>query len=297
MRKTLLVIMGPTAVGKTALAIDVAQALGTEIISCDSRQFYQELNIGVARPSDEELAAARHHFIACRSVQSPFNAWQYEQEALNLLNQLFERNDTMVAVGGSGLYVDALCNGIALLPDPSPELRQQLTRQIQEEGLEPLQKQLEALDPEYYAVVDRHNPARLQRALETIITAGRPYSEIIQQSLAPRSFNIVKVALNCDRNLLKDRIYKRVDIMMEEGLLDEVKSVLPQRNINTLNTVGYKELFAHLDGDITLAEAIQQIKNHTWQYAKKQLTWLRRYNNIHWIDRSTTVEEVLGYCN
>lgn len=285
--------MGPTAVGKTSLGIAVARALDTEILSCDSRQFYNELNIGVARPTETELSSAKHHFIACRSVENPYNAWQYEQEALVKLEELFLTKDTVVAVGGSGLYVDALCQGIAILPDPTPELRGQLTKQIKEEGLEPLQKQLKKLDPTYYNQIDLNNPARLQRALETILTAGKPYSEIIKQSLRPRPFNVLKVALNCKRDILRDRIYRRVDMMMDEGLLNEVREVMKYRQINTLNTVGYKELFAYLDGAMKLDEAIQQIKNHTWQYAKKQLTWLRRYQDITWKDRSATASDIV----
>lgn len=283
--KTLLVIVGPTASGKTTMAIQAAQMLGTEILSCDSRQFYRELAIGVARPTDEELASAPHHFIAHRSVEQPYNVFQYEQEALALLDRLFLHHDTLVAVGGSGLYVDALCQGIALLPDPAPELREKLSRQIQEEGIEPLQRQLQALDPSYYATIDQQNPMRLQRALETILTAGRPLSEILQQEKRPRSFTIVKIGIDTDRAELRQRIDQRVDLMIEQGLLDEVRRLTHLRHLNTLNTVGYKELFAYLDGDSSLADAIAAIKTHTWQYAKKQITWLKRYPEIRWLSR------------
>lgn len=283
--KTLLVIVGPTASGKTTMAIQAAQMLGTEILSCDSRQFYRELAIGVARPTDEELASAPHHFIAHRSVEQPYNVFQYEQEALALLDRLFLHHDTLVAVGGSGLYVDALCQGIALLPDPAPELREKLSRQIQEEGIEPLQRQLQALDPSYYATIDQQNPMRLQRALETILTAGRPLSEILQQEKRPRPFTIVKIGIDTDRAELRQRIDQRVDLMIEQGLLDEVRRLTHLRHLNTLNTVGYKELFAYLDGDSSLADAIAAIKTHTWQYAKKQITWLKRYPEIRRLSR------------
>lgn len=283
--KTLLVIVGPTASGKTTMAIQAAQMLGTEILSCDSRQFYRELAIGVARPTDEELASAPHHFIAHRSVEQPYNVFQYEQEALALLDRLFLHHDTLVAVGGSGLYVDALCQGIALLPDPAPELREKLSRQIQEEGIEPLQRQLQALDPSYYATIDQQNPMRLQRALETILTAGRPLSEILQQEKRPRPFTIVKIGIDTDRAELRQRIDQRVDLMIEQGLLDEVRRLTHLRHLNTLNTVGYKEFFAYLDGDSSLADAIAAIKTHTWQYAKKQITWLKRYPEIRWLSR------------
>lgn len=283
--KNLVVIVGPTAIGKTALAIEVARHFNTEILSCDSRQFYRELNIGVARPSLDELAAAPHHFIANRSVETPYNAYQYEQEALAKLDVLFQTHDVAVAVGGSGLYVDALCQGIALLPDPSPELRQRLSLQLREEGIEPLQHQLQKLDPEYYAVVDRNNPARLQRALETILTAGRPYSELMRQESHPRPFHIVKVGLRCEREELRQRIDTRVDQMMADGLLDEVRTLLPLRHLNTLNTVGYRELFPVLEQINNLPTAVAAIKLNTWHYAKKQITWLKRYKEIIWEDR------------
>ena len=290
--KRLIVIVGPTAIGKTAAAIEVARHLETEIVSCDSRQFYKELDIGVARPSPEELAAAKHHFIACRSVTEPYNAFDYEHDALNTLSTIFESHDTAVAVGGSGLYVDALCNGINLLPDPTPELRAELSQKIANGHLDELLGELQRLDPEYYAIVDRQNPMRIQRALETIYTSGQPYSSLIGKKLPQRPFDIVKIGLQCERTELKERIYRRVDMMMGQGLLDEVRSLLPFRSLNTLNTVGYKEVFEYLDGRCTIGQATTNIKNHTWQYAKKQLTWLKRYDEIKWVDRKK-IEEIL----
>ena len=294
--KRLIVIVGPTAIGKTAAAIEVARQLETEIVSCDSRQFYKELDIGVARPSPEELAAAKHHFIACRSVTKPYNAFDYEHDALNTLSTIFESHDTAVAVGGSGLYVDALCNGINLLPDPTPELRAELSQKIANGHLDELLGELQRLDPEYYAIVDRQNPMRIQRALETIYTSGQPYSSLIGKKLPQRPFDIVKIGLQCERTELKERIYRRVDMMMGQGLLDEVHSLLPFRSLNTLNTVGYKEVFEYLDGRCTIGQATTNIKNHTWQYAKKQLTWLKRYDEIKWVDRKKIDEILQVFC-
>ncbi len=294
--KRLIVIVGPTAIGKTAAAIEVARQLQTEIVSCDSRQFYKELDIGVARPSPEELAAAKHHFIACRSVTEPYNAFDYEHDALNTLSTIFESHDTAVAVGGSGLYVDALCNGINLLPDPTPELRAELSQKIASGHLDELLGELQRLDPEYYAIVDRQNPMRIQRALETIYTSGQPYSSLIGKKLPQRPFDIVKIGLQCERTELKERIYRRVDMMMGQGLLDEVHSLLPFRSLNTLNTVGYKEVFEYLDGRCTIGQATTNIKNHTWQYAKKQLTWLKRYDEIKWVDRKKIDEILQVFC-
>lgn len=294
--KRLIVIVGPTAIGKTAAAIEVARQLETEIVSCDSRQFYKELDIGVARPSPEELAAAKHHFIACRSVTEPYNAFDYEHDALNTLSTIFESHDTAVAVGGSGLYVDALCNGINLLPDPTPELRAELSQKIANGHLDELLGELQRLDPEYYAIVDRQNPMRIQRALETIYTSGQPYSSLIGKKLPQRPFDIVKIGLQCERTELKERIYRRVDMMMGQGLPDEVRSLFPFRSLNTLNTVGYKEVFEYLDGRCTIGQATTNIKNHTWQYAKKQLTWLKRYDEIKWVDRKKIDEILQVFC-
>ncbi len=269
--------MGPTAIGKTAYAIRLAKELDTEILSCDSRQFYQELNIGVARPSDEELKAAKHHFIACRSVENPFNVYSFEQEALQCLEKLFERHDIVVAVGGSGLYIDALCKGIALLPDPAPGLRAQLKQQLQEEGIESFQKALQQLDPAYYAIVDKQNPVRLQRALEVCITSGKPYSELIAQQRPIRNFEIKKTVLTTSPEELRKRINRRVDLMIEMGLEEEVRQVMKFRHLNTLNTVGYKEFFEAWDqGNHDTQSITEAIKTHTWQYAKKQLTWIKR---------------------
>ena len=284
-KKTLFVIVGPTAIGKTAAAIRIAQELGTEILSCDSRQFYKELNIGVARPSDEELAAVKHHFIANLSIHDNYNVSMYEHDALALLDDLFATHDTAVAVGGSGLYVDALCQGITEMPDPDPEIRAELKKRLQSEGIESLRSQLRLLDPEYYEQTDIANPLRIIRGLEMYLTTGRPFSQIRKSEIKNRPFDIVKIGLTCPRDELYSRINLRVDEMVRNGLEEEARNLLPFRQLNALNTVGYKELFDYFDGKITLDQAIADIKTHTRRYAKRQITWLQRYSDIQWFDR------------
>lgn len=275
MSKRLIIIAGPTAVGKTSYAVRLAQELGTEIVSCDSRQFYRELRIGVARPTAAELAAVPHHFIACRSVAEPYNIYDYRQEALQVVVRLFQTYDVVLVVGGSGLYIDALLHPVSPMPNPTPALRAQL----QQISLEEKRAQLRLLDPDYYARVDLRNPVRLQRALEVCLMTGRPYSEIIasREREEPVAWDTEVRVLHLPLAELRDRIDRRVDAMMQEGLLDEVRSLLPYRHLNTLNTVGYRELFPVLDGTATVEDSVAAIKLNTWHYARKQMTWMRRY--------------------
>lgn len=282
--KILKVLEGPTAVGKTALAIRWAREYGTEIVSADSRQFYRELNIGVARPSPEELSLVRHHFIACKSIEEYYSVSRYEQEALSLLEDLFGRYDVVVLVGGSGLYVNALCNGIDELPDPSPRLREELKRSLEEKGIGFLQEKLKELDPVFYQQIDLCNSVRLRRALEVCITTGKPYSSLRTNPRKQRPFRIERYALNRPREELNRRIDLRVDCMMQEGLLEEARRLHPSAGLNALQTVGYRELFDYFDGKITQEQAVTDIKTHTRRYAKRQLTWLRKQEGITWID-------------
>lgn len=269
----LIIVAGPTAVGKTAYAIQLAKQLGTEVISCDSRQFYREMRIGVARPSDEELQAVPHHFIACRSVDNPYNIYDYHRDAAAVAERLIAERGSAVAVGGSGLYIEALTDGVSRLPDPAPELRTTLQRM----PLEEKRRRLQELDPEYYERVDRDNPVRLQRALEVCLTVGRPYSHVLrEQRPVPPAFSCELRVLEMEPDELRRRIDRRVDSMMADGLADEVRSLLPLRHLPTLRTVGYSELFEALDGTITVEEAVAKIKLNTWHYARKQMTWLRR---------------------
>lgn len=282
--KVLKVLEGATAVGKTALAIQWAKRYGTEIVSADSRQFYRELNIGVARPSEAELAEVPHHFIACKSVEDYYSVSRYEEEALTLLERLFSRYDTVIMAGGSGLYVNAVCNGIDELPDPSPALRQELKDLLQEKGIGHLQQKLKELDPVFYEKIDLQNSVRLRRALEVCITTGKPYSSLRTNPRKKRPFAIERYVLDRPKEELYHRINLRVDLMMQSGLLDEAKALYPHRALNALQTVGYRELFDYFDGKISLEQAVTDIKTHTRRYAKRQLTWLRAQENVTWID-------------
>jgi tRNA dimethylallyltransferase len=292
--KYLLVIAGPTAIGKTAFSIAIAKHFGTEIISADSRQFYREMRIGTAYPEPEELAVVKHHFVGNLSIEDHYNVSRYESDVLGLLEELYQSHDIVVITGGSGLYLDAVCRGIDELPDPDPALRQSLKDDLSEMGIGVLQRRLQELDPEYYEIVDLNNPKRLLRALEVCIQTGQTYSSLRMNTVKPRPFNIIKIGLNTDRDLLFKRIGERVDKMMEKGLLDEVKSLLPLRENNALNTVGYKELFAYFDGDVSLEQAIENIKTNTRRYAKRQLTWFKRDQEIKWFEPEG-LEEVLAF--
>ena len=281
---TLRIILGPTAVGKTDYAIAEALRVGSPVVSCDSRQLYRELRIGVARPDDAQLAAVPHYFIADRSISEPCSAGAYELEALQLLEKLFRDHETVVMAGGSGLYIDALCNGLDDFPDADPDLRAQLSERLRTEGVAALRADLRVLDPETYATIDPANGQRIVRALEVTIATGRKYSSFKTHPAKERSFTIVKTGLKRPRPELYARIDARVDRMMEEGLLEEARALLPHRSLPALNTVGYKELFDYFDGRYDLAEAVRLIKRNTRHYAKKQLTWWARDPSIHWID-------------
>lgn len=290
--KTLIVIAGPTAIGKTALAITLAQHFTTEIISADSRQFFKEMSIGTAKPHADELAAAKHHFIDSHSINTFFSTGDFEKQALGLLDEIFTRHDLAIMVGGSGLYLDAVTKGLDELPDTDMEIRSQLNQLFETEGLEPIKAQLEAADPEYYAKVDQANTQRLIRGLEFFLSTGKKVSSFLTNSKKERSFNIIKIGLNMERPLLYERINHRVDVMLEEGLLEEVKSLKDYRELNALKTVGYAELFDYLDGTITYDIAVDKIKQNTRRFAKRQLTWFRRDTQIHWFSPDQSAEVI-----
>ena len=291
--KHLIVLAGPTASGKTATAIKLAKALDAEIISADSRQFYKELSIGTAAPTAEELSQVKHHFVHNLSIEDKYDVADYEKDVLSFLKQYFNTKNVAIMTGGSGLFIDAVCNGLDEMPDISEEVRDRVSKMLETDGIEALQKEVEKVDNEYYQVVDRQNPRRLQRALEVYYQTGKPYSTFRQRNVAKRDFEITKLAILWDRDKLIERINQRVDMMMQQGLLDEVKSVYQKRHLNSLNTVGYKELFDYLDGKCTLEQAVEQIKINTRQYAKRQMTWLRKNGDYQWF----TIDEVDGIFN
>jgi tRNA dimethylallyltransferase len=282
-QKTLIVIAGPTAIGKTAAAIDLAKHYKTVILSADSRQFYREMSIGTAKPNAEELASAKHYFINSHSVKEPFTVGDYEKESLKLLGELFQTFDKVILVGGSGLFIKAVCEGFDEFPDTAPGIREKLNEDFNEKGISALQERLKLADPDYYELVDINNPQRVIRALEIFETTGKPYSSYRKSTMNKRPFNIVKFGLNMDRKDLYERINHRVDIMISEGLVNEVKSLLPYRHLNALNTVGYSELFDYFDGKTDLETAIRLIKQNTRRFAKRQLTWFGKDKDMIWL--------------
>ncbi len=284
LKKTLIVIVGPTAIGKTALAIEIAKYFKTEILSADSRQFFKEMSIGTAKPSLEEQQTAKHHFIDSHSIHQFFSTGDFENAALELLEDLFTRHNVVIAVGGSGLYVNALCNGLDDLPDIDLGIRNHLNTQLAEKGIESIREQLKKADPRYYAQVDINNPQRMIRGLEMYLSNGIQLSSLLTSSKKTRNFNIVKIGLNMERSKLYERINQRVDLMLEMGLLDEVKTLLPFKELNALKTVGYTELFDYLNDKISLEEAVEKIKQNTRRFAKRQLTWFNRDETIQWFD-------------
>lgn len=279
---TLVVLVGPTAVGKTDLSISIAKALEAPIVSSDSRQIYREMNIGTAVPDKQQLAAVPHYFIESRSIFEPYTAGMYEVDAINTIDQLFEKHHFVVLTGGSGLYIDAVCLGIDAIPATNPETREMLKLRLKNEGLTSLSDWLKRLDEESYNTVDINNPQRVIRALEVCIISGIPYSSLRKNFEKTRNFKIIKVGLQRDREELYARINLRVDLMIEQGLLDEAKKLYPNRHLNALQTVGYRELFDYFDGKITLEEAVELIKRNSRRYAKRQITWFNRYDDIAW---------------
>lgn len=284
MKKTLISVVGATAIGKTSLAIALAKHFKTEILAADSRQFYKEMSIGTAVPSEEELQSIPHHFIQHKSVQESYSVGDFEKDALHLLETLFESKSVVILVGGSGLYIDAVTQGLDDFPKIDPEIRIRLNAQLREHGILKLQERLSKLDPNYYEQVDLDNPHRLIRALEVCLGSGQPYSSFINKEKPKRPFQVITIGISANREIIYERINRRVDMMLENGLLDEAKSVYRFKELNALQTVGYKELFKYLDGEWELDFAIAEIKKNTRRFAKRQLTWFKKNENTIWVD-------------
>lgn len=292
--KNLISIVGTTGIGKTKLAIDVAKHFGTEIVSCDSRQFFREMKIGTARPSDKELAEVPHHFIGNLSVQNYYSVGQYEKEAILKINQLFEKNKVVVLVGGSMMYEKAVIQGLNDLPEADEQNQNKLDHILETEGIAALQKILADLDPEYYEIVDENNPRRLLRAIDIIWQTGKTYSENIASQVSARDFAVTRIGIEAPREVIYDRINQRVDQMVAQGLEEEVHDLEQYRNLVALQTVGYSELFKYFDGEWPLDFAVEEIKKNSRRFAKRQLTWYRKETNIHWVGFENAVEESLS---
>lgn len=292
MQKTLISIIGSTGIGKTKLAIEMAKHFGTEIISCDSRQFFKEMKIGTATPTDEELAQAKHHFIGHLSVQEYYSIGQYEEDALEKIEEIFEKNDFAVLVGGSMMYEKAVVEGLNDLPEANAENQEKLQKILDEEGLEKLQEILKNLDEEYYNVVHKENPRRLLRAIDVIWQTGRKYSEIIAEPKHKRDFKVVRIGITAPREIMYERINLRVDKMLEKGLIDEVKSLTKYQNLVPLQTVGYTEIFKYLEGTWDLDFAVEEIKKNSRRYAKRQETWNRKVENVTWLPYDYSEEQL-----
>ena len=292
--KTLIVITGPTAVGKTRLCLDIAKHFDIPIINADSRQIYKELSIGTARPSEEEMREVKHYFVGMLGLEDYYSASLFEQQVLELLKRLFHDNDYALMAGGSMMYIDAVCDGIDDIPTIDDETRATMKRRLQEEGLERLCEELQRLDPEYFEIVDRQNPKRVVHALEICTMTGRTYTSYRKREKKERPFRIVKIGLSRERNELYGRINRRVDEMMQQGLLKEAQKMYPRRHLNALNTVGYKELFDYLDGRWPLEEAVERIKGNTRRYARKQLTWYKKDPHIKWFHPDQK-EDIINY--
>lgn len=299
--KHLITIVGPTAIGKTALSIALAQHFKCEIISCDSRQFFKEMTIGTAVPNQEELQAATHHFIQNKSIFENYSVGDYEKEALLKIEELLQNNDFVILIGGSGLYVDAILKGFDEFPEIDPKVRSEVNSNYEKLGIEYLQKQLQLLDPDYYQKITAENPQTLQnpqrmmRFVEVCIGTQKPYSSFLNQKKNNRNFTPVLIGLDAERQIIYNRINQRVDIMMNEGLLEEAKNLYPNKALNALQTVGYRELFTYFDGDFTLPFAIEEIKKNTRRFSKRQLTWFKRNEITKWFDYATDRKEIINY--
>ncbi|TCN59738.1 tRNA (adenosine(37)-N6)-dimethylallyltransferase MiaA [Flavobacterium circumlabens] len=299
--KYLITIVGPTAIGKTSLSIALAQHFNCEIISCDSRQFFKEMTIGTAVPNLKELQTARHHFVQNKSIFENYTVGDYEKEALAKIEELFQNNNYVILIGGSGLYVDAILKGFDEFPEINPEVRSEVNSNYEKLGITYLQEQLQHLDPEYYQKIALENPQTLQnpqrmmRFTEVCIGTGKPYSSFLNQKKNNRNFTPVLIGLDADRPVIYDRINQRVDIMMNEGLLEEAKSLYPNKALNALQTVGYRELFSYFDEEFTLPFAIEEIKKNTRRFSKRQLTWFKRNENTKWFDYATDRKKIIAY--
>lgn len=291
----LINILGPTAIGKTSLSIEVARHFKTEIISADSRQFFKEMSIGTAVPEAEELEAVPHHFIQHISIKNNYSVGDFEREAIKKLELLFKKHSIAVMVGGSGLYVKAVTEGLDEFPEVDPEIRKNLNQHLQTDGIDWLQKKLFVLDPDYYRTADVQNPHRLIRALEICIETGKPFSSFLKQDKMKRAFKSIKIGLTANREMIYERINKRVDIMIENGLVQEAKSLYSKKELNALNTVGYKELFQYFDGETDLETAVSEIKKNTRRFAKRQLTWFRKDPEIKWFEYNEEPEKIFEY--
>lgn len=297
MNKILISVVGPTAIGKTKLAILLAQYYHTEIISADSRQFFKEMNIGTAVPTCEELKLAKHHFIQHKSITEPYSVGDFERDAIEKISFLFKTNEIVIMVGGSGLYVNAVTDGLNSFPTIKADVRESLNLELKEHGIEYLQEKLKRLDPVYFNKVDIYNPQRVIRALEVTIGSGMPYSSFIDKPKQERGFRVITVGIKADRAIIYDRINQRVDLMLAAGLLEEAKEILPYRNYNALQTVGYKELFNFFDDEWTLEFAISEIKKNTRRFAKRQLTWFLKNENTFWFDYDYEQNHILKVIN
>lgn len=295
-KKPLLIcVVGATAIGKTRLSIALATAFNTEIISADSRQFYASMNVGTAVPSSQELAAAPHHFIQHKSIFDTYTVADFEKEALAKLQMLFVQKDTVVLVGGSGLYIDAVVNGLDHFPDIDKQIRETLNTQLDKDGLLILQQELKKVDPMYFKTMDTKNPRRVIRALEIYRATGKPYSSFLKAKAANRNFETFYIGLTAERSIVYQRINKRVDIMLENGLVEEAKELLAHSNLNALQTVGYRELFQYFNGTLTLEKAVEEIKKNTRRFAKRQGTWFRKNENIHWFDHDCDNKKIIEF--